>query len=1006
MEEFECLPIGIDLGTTFSCIGVYRNAAVEIIPNEKNDRTTPSIVSFLDNEIYVGEQTEYKRLKDPKNKIFAVKRIIGRNFKDNEVQEDIKNLFTYKVIEDEKGRPKIEVDSNGVKRYSPEEISAKILSKLKQSAESFLQKKIKKVVITVPAYFTERQKQATENAGKIAGLHVIKIINEPTAASLAYGFGKHQNNKTNDLLGKSFFFCDGSNTKELFTYRSNTNFSENSQNFEKETKKIIVFDLGGGTLDVSLLELEEGDISVKAHSGIMHLGGEDFDNILVKYCVSQFYKKTRIDLNKKEYIKQILRLKEHCEKAKRVLSYETEAVIEAESIANGKDLLLKISRAKFEELCKDLFIRIKEPLNKVFAISKEKKENIDEIILVGGSTRIPKIQSILKEYFNKNELNNKLNPDEAVAYGATIEAAMEMGKFAEDVTLLDVCPFSLGVATREEKYYKENGLTMTKIIEKGTKLPIKKTKKFMPAFDFSNSLLIEIFEGENKFANDNYPLGKFKLMDIPYKKKEEVNIDITFELDENSILTVTGIIKENNCSNSIVIKNDKGGLSKNEIEEAKIKNYNETKGDDLEPAMIIERNYKKEISYLMDKINSEIDLKELYGHLINLKSTIENFINSFNNDLLDNHAYKEKMHFYLIYLFNAYSYLLNLNELLPTEEKENIIRKTKKYLEIFEKSGTNFCRSLVYIFIKNEDDIFGELCIQILGYYSQRGTELYSNNEKKYAKHYIEEALLINENFSVEKRIEKNSELQYKHESILDNCIELINILKAESLEKYCKSFSQNNLISENEYTNEEQKLDILDRFKEALRYLKEPKKRADKLLKAIYIANIIKIEYKMFNSNNYDTLLKMIEKCVNLKLEVPEGCEANDLDWFDEICKYKVEIEKKQQKLSENPKEEDNKIKENLKEIINNINKKFNEGKINFFYYILTEHEPNGLDSSLIFKNINEFKEYYNNCDKNKFIKKLNRLYNPQRYKGDKIEERKIHLIMQEISMKINNLD
>ena len=448
MEKFKDLPIGIDLGTTFSCIGVYRNSAVEIIPNEKGDRITPSIVSFLDDDIYVGEQSEYKTLKDPKNKIYAIKRIIGRNFDDEEVQNDINN-FSYK-IENDKGRPKIVVNSNGIKKYSPEEISAKILSKLKKSAEEFLQKSIKKVVITVPAYFTERQKQATKNAGEIAGLEVIKIINEPTAAALAYGFGKSQNYE-NNILGKKISF----QTNNPVTYRSN--FSENKEVDnpynnpykainKKETENILVFDLGGGTLDVTLLELEKDDITVKAHSGRMHLGGEDFDNILVDYCIEEFKKRTRIDLNQEEFIKQKLRLKRHCQNAKTELSYKVETEIEVESIVNGKDLNLKITRAKFEDLCKNIFNLCKEPIKEVLETSHEEKENIDEILLVGGSTRIPYIQQMLKDFFNGKELNTKLNPDESVAYGATIEAAIYMGNYSEDITLLDVCPFSLGVA--------------------------------------------------------------------------------------------------------------------------------------------------------------------------------------------------------------------------------------------------------------------------------------------------------------------------------------------------------------------------------------------------------------------------------------------------------------------------------------------------------------------------------------------------------------------------------
>ena len=643
MECYEDFPIGIDLGTTYSCIGVYRNAAVEIIPNEKGDRTTPSIVSFLDDDIYVGEQTEYKRLKDPKNKIYAVKRIIGRDFDHKEVQEDINN-FSYRVINNE-GRPQIEVNSNGIKTYSPEEISAKVLVKLKKSAEAFLQREIKKVVITVPAYFTERQKQATKNAGEIAGLDVIKIINEPTAAALAYGFGKCQNNNGGNLLGKKITLDDIGRS----TFRSN--FTDNIQ--KKEIQNILVFDLGGGTLDVTLLELEEGDITVKAHSGKMHLGGEDFDNILVKYCIEQFKIKTSIDLNDENFLKQKLRLKEHCERAKRELSYRNDILIEIESLIKGKDLNLKLTRAKFEDLCKEKFDLCKEPILEVLEKSGDQSDDIDEIVLVGGSTRIPKIQSMLKEFFNGKELNKKLNPDEAVAYGATIEAALQMGEYAEDVVLLDVCPFSLGIAVHNIK--NENKMLMAEVIKKGTKLPCKKMRIFHPAKDYQTNILFQVFEGENKYVEDNYLLGKFRISNLPKKKSNEVSVEVTFELDEDSILTVTGIEKDNKSnSNSIVIKNDKGGLSRNEIEKAKEKQENETFGKDLEPAMIIERNYKKEIKELFNKVNILTDQEEQFFTLQKLEKCIENFIETFNKDNEDNFTYMKKMHYFLTYLFNTY----------------------------------------------------------------------------------------------------------------------------------------------------------------------------------------------------------------------------------------------------------------------------------------------------------------------------------------------------------------
>ena len=774
LKKYEELPIGIDLGTTFSCIGVYRNSTVEIIPNEIGDRTTPSIVSFLDNDIYVGEQNEYKKLKDPKNKIYAIKRIIGRNYDDKEVQEDLKH-FSYKVINDPLGRPVIEVNSNGIKKYSPEQISAKILSKLKQSAESFLGQNIQKVVITVPAYFTERQKQATKQAGEIAGLEVIKIINEPTAASLAYGFGKCTND-SKELIDNDF------NIKKIFKSLEKNPPVPVGENENKESKNILVFDLGGGTLDVTLLELEEGDITVKSHSGIMHLGGEDFDNQIVQYCINQFKYQTSIDLDEPEFLKQKNRLKEHCEKAKRKLSSENEAEIEVESIAKGKDFYLKLTRAKFEELCKDIFEKCKKPIDEVLKDSKCQTKNVDEIVLVGGSTRIPKIQEIIKDYFDGKELNCSLNPDEAIAYGATIEAALQMGKYSEDVSLLDVCPFSLGIAVVTKKNEKLENMLMSKIIKRGSKLPCKKTEIFNPASDGQKSILFRVYEGEKQYVKDNYPLGQFRLVNLPNKPLNEVEFEVTFDLDEDSILTVTAVERDNKSNwNSITIKNDKGGLSKNEIEEAKIKlEEEETIGYDLEPAMILERNYKKEINLLYNKINTLTDLQEQYLCLLQLKDYFEKFINSFDRNNLINDTLREKLYYYLIHLFNTYSALLNFSTFLTIDEKDDIYLKVKDYLTIFEKEGISYGSSLVQIFKDNEMEIFGEFYIQILEYYSQKATEYYLNKEKKNAKHVMEEAYAIIQRYSIREKVKNNSVLLENFELINNNIIEILNILKAE----------------------------------------------------------------------------------------------------------------------------------------------------------------------------------------------------------------------------------
>ena len=563
---------------------------------------------------------------------------------------------------------------------------------------------------------------------------------------------------------------------------------------------------------------------------------------------------------------------------------------------------------------------------------------------------------------------------------------------------------SLGIAVADEE--NEDNMLMSVVIKKGSKLPCKKKKSFTTSEDFQKRIFFQVYEGENKNVEDNYLLGAFELNNLPKKKKNKVNIEVTFELDEDSILTITAIDKGNKSNhNSIIIKNDKGGLSKNEIEEAKKKHENETIGGDLEPAMALERNYKKEIKELFNKINTLTDQREQYFTLSKLEKCLEEFIETFNKDNEDNFTYKQKMHYFLTYLFNAYSAILNFKLFTSNEEKLDIIFKVLNYLEIFEKNGINYAVSLVRIFKDNENEIFGEFCIQLLSFYSQKGTELfYSNEEKKNCKHILEEALSIIEKFSIKNRIENNNNLLSRFNSILSNCNELLNILKAESIEKYCKSFSKDILIKEEVYQTEEEKLDILDRFKDALLYLKHPNKREDKLLKAIYLANIVKIEYKMFNSNNYDTLLKMIEDCIKLKVSAPEGCGRNLL-WFTEICRIKIEIEQKKLNEKENPKENENQIKEKIINIINEIDNKFKMSKFTFFFYILSEHPPNGIDKDFSFSSPRELENAYN-LNKKKFMKRLRKLYNPVRYKGNKEEEQKVHLIMQEISMKLNSLD
>jgi L1 cell adhesion molecule like protein len=560
MEDYKG-QIGIDLGTTYSCVGYWKDDHVEIIPNENGSNTTPSWVSFDENEILVGEYAKKRASRNPKGTIFGVKRLMGKRFSDDDIQADLET-YPFKIIPDKSDVPTIVVEYKKEERLlKPEQISALILEKMKNIAEAKLGKKVKKAVITVPAYFNDSQRTATKNAAAIAGLTCDKILNEPTAAAMCYGLDK-----------------------------------------KGDDTKILIFDLGGGTFDVSVLSLSSGIFEVLATSGDTHLGGEDFDNIIMSKVVEEFCQK--YEFNYRDVISSLSesagrKLKAEAEGAKKALSTALNANIEIDNFYGGKNLFLKLSKTKFELWCNNLFLKCLEPVKKALQDAKTEKGEITEVVLVGGSTRIPKIQEILSKFFGGITLNKSVNPDEAVAYGAAIQGAIlskddSSGK-TQELLLLDITPLSLGIASK--------GGVMSKIIERNTQVPVKESKVYTTVEDGQTSVKIEIYEGERQFAKDNHKIGDFELTGIPKQAKGAAKIEVIFNIDGNGILSVKAIDLTSAIFNEVRIT-DTTRLSPDDVSRM-INEADQFRADDelRKESLLLKYAFEKELAFVQQSVN-------------------------------------------------------------------------------------------------------------------------------------------------------------------------------------------------------------------------------------------------------------------------------------------------------------------------------------------------------------------------------------------------------------------
>ena len=989
--------IGLDLGTTFSCIGVYRNGGVEIIPNSMGDRITPSVVIFNNDETLVGEDTIDFLVKHYDNCIYEVKRLIGLDFTDKEkkYEDEIKKLPFKIVNSTKKNLVDIEITKNGVKEFiSPVEISSLIIKKMVDNAEAYLNKRIKKLVITVPAYFEEPQKKLTRQAAEMLDLEVIKIINEPTAAALAYGF-------TNEKIGN---------------------------------KKILVFDLGGGTFDVSILALEivknkdnteTKNLIALSIDGNMHLGGEDFDNALVDYVIKKQNISDEIAKNPEARKK----LKVACENTKKILSIANNTTLRISNFAKDLDINIEIKREEFEQICQHLFKKLEEPMNVALSKAKLSKDDIDEVILIGGSTRIPKIKDLIKKFFNnKIKINDSINPDEAVAFGATLQAEKilyNQDQIISNFHILDITPFSLGLATKnisnDEELQKE-GLEMSVMIKRGTPLPTFNVQTYTTVKDNQTTVQLEIYEGERKYVKYNHLLTKTTITGLSPKPKGETKISVEFKIDVNGILYVKAIeeSEKNGKKIELTIKNDDITFTNEEME--KMKKKMEEMSKDVKYKELTQgmdySNIKTTLKTYQDAYDNcgedEEENKQIY--LNNFNETLEDFIDKFNKDF-DNETLLEKYYLYVKQLFS--SYIKTLEFTLEESKQESIFNNIKKYLLIFIDKSSAYLDNLVetlskmpkskkkdfyllIIFIMEKLNELGGKCIKEKKEFSKYHSLMYFEQARSYYEKYLEKvnpALFKKESLdslNLQKKIfTENIQDINSGAIILEKNLQEGRVFDGKAYEALRTGFTKAlNNLNIDPAKKEEELLLILKEYERILSSIliaNEPSEKEAKCIVSILIIN--NLLGKINKKNKY--LFALSDKC---ELIIDHFRIDKNTDWYKSFLPIKKKIDSLKTS-EENYNTLFLKVRQKNPEIFDEIDEQFrkHKGTIKFIDFIITKYPYKGFEKGQ--------KELDLTTYTTDLAYQLSKKYTPDSYMQGNPQSELEHCIKHEIAAKLSNL-